>query len=984
MRRLLFVLTATLLIAPAVLAAATHDSIPDIEVSWILVKLNQRLETKTPADTYELNTPSPALNLVIAEEGIVSIDDALPVSIRAPKNPRALARHGLDRIYRFHVPNGADPHELIARFSSLPEVEYAEPDYILRPFETPDDPLFEFQWGLHQDSDADVDAPEAWDISTGQNETVITVVDSGIWNHVDLSTKLVGGYDLVDDDDDPDDCYGHGTQVASIAAASTNNTEGIAGACWNCRLMAVRVIDCAGQAPQSRVADGIVWAADAGSIIINLSLGYYNEGAGRTLLTAVAYAADSGAMMITAGGNDNVPELGYPSEYAETMTTGATNDEDWRAAPMCGNPANGSNYHPFLDFVAPGDDVFAARMGGGYGPNCGTSFASPLVAGLIGIMRSMNPSLGREEARHLLQSAADDEVGNPLEDTPGFDVYHGWGRVDMWTTLEALQSSLSLRVEGHTATRVFLDTVNPVADSYDFVRGDLTALAEDAIAVDLGRLSCLENDSADADTAGGHEDTETPLPGEGFFYLARFNGAPGAGSYGGSSANRDRRSLSRRESIVGAQQGARLGFRVASAGDVDGDGYDDVVIGEYLYDDPQTNAGAAYVYRGSSAGLAAIPDWSTSGGQAGAFLGNYVSSAGDVNGDGYDDVLIGALNYDNGQTDEGVVYAYLGSSVGLDTSAHWTREGDQGGAGFGFSLGAAGDVDNDGYDDVIVAARRHDNGHADEGRAYLYRGSSSGLQTTAAWTFEPNQGNAQVTGVASAGDVNNDGYDDIVVSSRLYDAGQTDEGRVYVFYGSATGPSVTPNATREIDVAGANFGFAVAGAGDVDGNGYDDILVGAHLYTNGESKEGAAFVYTGSLFGLSPTPSWSFESDQLQAHLGHTVSSAGDVNGDGYDDVLVGGGDHDGTRTGEGGVWLFLGSASGLSTTPAWEGQGRQTGALYGWSAASAGDLNGDGEDDVIVGAYKYDGNESDAGGAFVYYGPLSDWSGNDCVTTTP
>jgi len=982
MRRVLFVLTTTLLIAPAVLAAPL-ESIPEFEPSWILVKLNERLETKNAEATYELDTGSPALNLVIAEEGILSIDDALPVSIRAPKNPRALARHGLDRIYRFHLPDGADARELIARFSSLPEVEYAEPDYILRPFETPDDPLYEFQWGLHQTSDADVDAPEAWDISKG-TETLITIVDSGISSHVDLAAKLDGGYDLVDLDDDPDDGWGHGTEVASVAAAITDNAEGIAGVCWNCRLMAVRVINSGGGAAQSRVSDGIVWAADAGSKIINLSLGYYNEDAGRTLLTAVGYAADTGAMMITAGGNDNVPALGYPSEHAETMTTGATNDEDWRDYPMCGNPTLGSNYHPFLDFVAPGENIFTARMGGGYGPNCGTSFAAPLVAGVLGVMRSMNPSLGREEARHILQSAADDEVGNPLEDTPGFDVYHGWGRINMHTTLEAVQSSLSLRVEGRTATRLFLDTVNPVAASYDFVRGDLSALSEGTIAVDLGLLSCLENDSADADTAGGNEDTETPLPGEGFFYLARFNGAPGAGSYGGSSANRDRRSLSRRESIVGGQQGARFGFRVASAGDVDGDSHDDVIVGAYWHDDPQDKAGAAFVYRGSSTGLADAPSWSVTGGQAGAILGNYVSSAGDVNGDGFDDVLVAALNYTNGQADEGRVYAYLGSPTGLDPSPHWFQEGDQNGAGFGFSLGAAGDVDNDGYDDVIVAARRHSNGHTDEGRAYLYRGSSSGLQTKAAWTFEPNQGNAQISSVASAGNVNNDDYDDIVVSSRLYDAGQTDEGRIYVFYGSATGPSLTPNATREINVAGANFGFSVAGAGDVDGNGYDDIVVGAHLYTNGVSTEGAAFLYTGSLLGLSPTPSWRFESDQLRAHLGHTVSSAGDVNGDGYDDVLVGGGDHDGTRTGEGAVWLFLGSASGLSTTPVWKGDGRQTGAFYGWTAAGAGDLNGDGEDDLIVGAYKYDGGESDTGAAFVYYGPLSAWSGGDCAATTP
>jgi hypothetical protein len=222
------------------------------------------------------------------------------------------------------------------------------------------------------------------------------------------------------------------------------------------------------------------------------------------------------------------------------MTTGATNDEDWRAFPMCANPSLGSNYHPRLDFVAPGDDIFTARMGGGYGPNCGTSFASPLVAGLLGIMRSINPSLGREEARHLIQSAADDEVGNPLEDTPGFDVYHGWGRVNMDRSVRGTLASITMRVNGKTETRPYFDMANPLADSYDFVRGDLSSLSESFVGVDPGTLLCLENDSPDPDTTG-NEDLTSPAVGEAFVYLARFNAGPSDGwGYGGSTMNRDR------------------------------------------------------------------------------------------------------------------------------------------------------------------------------------------------------------------------------------------------------------------------------------------------------------------------------------------------------------------------------------------------------------------------------------------------------------
>ena len=315
----------------------------------------------------------------------------------------------------------------------------------------------------------------------------------------------------------------------------------MAGACWDCLIMPLKVLDASNLGFYSDWADAMVWATDAGVRVINLSAGGNSPSA--TLLAGVQYAYDAGVIHISITHNDDSNFVRYPGAYAETIAVGATDSLDQRADPFCYSATSGSNYGAEIDVVAPGELILGAAMGGGYNSWCGTSQAAPLVAGLVGIMRTVNPSLGREEARHLLQAGAEDQVGRPAEDTAGFDIYHGWGRVNMERSLEASEASLSLRVEGTGATRVYFETANPLAGSYDFIRGSRSALLEDATGVDLGTVVCLEDDSADPDTLG-NEDLGSPLPGEAYFYLGRFSAAPGPGSYGGSSMNRDRASSS--------------------------------------------------------------------------------------------------------------------------------------------------------------------------------------------------------------------------------------------------------------------------------------------------------------------------------------------------------------------------------------------------------------------------------------------------------
>jgi hypothetical protein len=286
---------------------------------------------------------------------------------------------------------------------------------------------------------------------------------------------------------------------------------------------------------------------------------------------------------------------------------------------------------------------------------------------------------------------------------------------------------------------------------------------------------------------------------------------------------------------------------VATAGDVNGDGYSDVIVGAYKYDVLHSDEGRAFVYHGSPAGLGASPAWTAESNQAGAYFGRSVGTAGDVNGDGYSDVIIGAPYFDNGENNEGRAYVFHGSPAGLRLDPAWTAEGQEVDAFFGYSVATAGDVNGDGYSDVIVGAYLYDNGETDEGRAFVYHGSAAGLAPSPAWTAEGDQAGANFgISVASAGDVNGDGYSDVVIGAYQYDNGQTDEGRAFVYHGSPTGLAASPAWTAESEQSGGAFGYSVASAGDVNGDGYADVIVGAYKYDDGEINEGRAYLYYGN------------------------------------------------------------------------------------------------------------------------------------------
>jgi Secretion system C-terminal sorting domain/FG-GAP repeat len=263
------------------------------------------------------------------------------------------------------------------------------------------------------------------------------------------------------------------------------------------------------------------------------------------------------------------------------------------------------------------------------------------------------------------------------------------------------------------------------------------------------------------------------------------------------------------------------------------------------------------------------------------------------------------------------------------------------------------------------------------GKAYLYYGSATGVPLTANVNFVSNNNNQELFGysVASAGDVNGDGYSDLLIASEFFnDGANTNEGRVFVYNGAATGVSPTASyVLDDADQSSAAFGRSVASAGDVNGDGYSDVIVGAFQYNASFTDDGAAFIYHGSATGLATSPNVILTgSNQLNSRFGQSVASAGDVNGDGYSDVIIGAHWYDdGANSDEGRAYIYYGSPTGVPNTVAQTlDDGNQAGGQFGFCVAGAGDVNGDGYSDVVIGAHLYTiGGFTQCGRAFVHQG---------------
>jgi hypothetical protein len=438
------------------------------------------------------------------------------------------------------------------------------------------------------------------------------------------------------------------------------------------------------------------------------------------------------------------------------------------------------------------------------------------------------------------------------------------------------------------------------------------------------------------------------------------------------------------------QTQANFGFALAM-GDINCDGRSDVIVGADKFDAGEEDEGRVFVYTGTPFGLNTAPAWTAEGNRSLAVFGTRVA-AGDFNGDGCDDLAISAPSYDDSvQIFEGWVFVFYGSGSGLGlngspANADWVGQGNQVGGGFGTGLAPA-DVNGDGYDDLVIGADEHTNPadpQESEGMAYVFHGAaapiglgSNGEPANADWITDSDVVEADYgVMVANAGDVNHDFCDDVLIGAPDVNTNFDAEGRVYLYLGiPSVGLSTTPIWTLNGESNGAQLGQAVAGAGDVNSDGFADVLLGAPDFSSGQLFEGRALLFHGNSTGqLGSVPAWSTEGGQGSSNYGAALAGAGDVNNDGYDDVIVGGSEWDNGELDEGAAFLYYGSTAGLSVTPAKTFELHQEGAHLGIAVAGGGDVQNDSHDDVVIGADEYNApepgiDEVNEGGAFAFWG---------------
>jgi len=358
--------------------------------------------------------------------------------------------------------------ELIELYQKTGLFEYVEPNFVGsgHGFQTiPNDNYFSRQWSHYNDGtfslsnstvDADIDTDLAWDITQGDPNLVVAILDSGAkLDHPEFSGRIwlntnenqngsdsdsnnyiddINGWDFANNDNDPTDDHGHGTNVTGIALASGNNTTGYAGVNWNSKIMICKILDNNNSGYYSWWAEAIYYAVDNGASVINMSVG--GNGSSTLLENAINYAYNNNVPVVVSTGNQN-SVIQYPAKYTNAFAVGSTNSDDTRTVPFFWSSTSGSNYGPELDFVAPGNYMFGLSYSSNINYDSywgGTSQAAPHVAGLISLLLSLNSNLTVDEVRTILEDTSEDEVGDWF-DTSGWDQYYGHGRINAFQAL---------------------------------------------------------------------------------------------------------------------------------------------------------------------------------------------------------------------------------------------------------------------------------------------------------------------------------------------------------------------------------------------------------------------------------------------------------------------------------------------------------------------------------------------------------------------
>lgn len=327
----------------------------------------------------------------------------------------------------------------MAAYRSLAEVEFAEPNGIGRGGFVPNDTHFPDQWHHRNTGQfggspgADIESVAGWDVSTGSG-VVVAVLDTGIdSDHPEFAGRILPGFDFVNNDADPEDDHGHGTLCSGLLAANAGNAFGVAGVDHQCMILPVKVVDANNNGAVSWLVDGIDYATAQGAEILSMSLIDYPGAA--SIRTALADAQAAGVILVACAGNGGIgnADASWPGASPRTISIGATTNTDWRAS------FSGTGTR--LDYVAPGDNVVTVAYADSADDAwffSGCSAATPLAAGIVSVLKSILPAMTQQQARVFLTAGAEDLVGNPAEDTPGFDEYMGDGRLNLDASINAL------------------------------------------------------------------------------------------------------------------------------------------------------------------------------------------------------------------------------------------------------------------------------------------------------------------------------------------------------------------------------------------------------------------------------------------------------------------------------------------------------------------------------------------------------------------
>ncbi len=421
-----------------------------------------------------------------------------------------------------------------------------------------------------------------------------------------------------------------------------------------------------------------------------------------------------------------------------------------------------------------------------------------------------------------------------------------------------------------------------------------------------------------------------------------------------------------------------LGISVG-LGDINGDGVADVVTGQHTYaaTAAEQNAGRIVAYMGSDSGLSTTPSWSVAKHDAHGFFGSTVLVE-DLNHDGVDDVLVGACATDFAgfpADRPGHVNVYFGAIGGPAQEASWSYEGMTVGERVGCEVASAGDVNGDGFDELLLGGLKTRVDGVLHSQVALFWGTPNGFEASPGWTITRSSPSFGFD-VAKAGDVNADGFDDFLIGDHLAMHDGQRLGTVELFLGSSQGPAADSSWSSHGETERGQFGRAVAAAGDVNGDGFADVLIAEPQHVRKGMLLGKVLLYMGGTEGLDTDATWFAESDRLEPPWGPvgakgSLAAAGDVNGDGFDDVIYGAPlyFHNGASN-VGATWILLGGSGALPPAAHHAyGQGGQS--FFGAKVAGAADLNLDMVDDIAIAAYSlgYDGPDQISGRVKVFAG---------------